>query len=166
MSQIFIWNTILDRGPLLPVQNNYERFFNSAPQDVASELGLVCFTGRPNLLLIDFDHPADDSRNERDLKLNILSQKIAQVKDYFFTRSKSGNLHAYVRLANNVTFASYMNALSMCGSDMMRNDIVRKKVKMNPNIDPFSHVALFETPEEARLVREFLGQNNDDTILW
>lgn len=112
-------------------------------QRIAETYNLEVIYGRPDYLLLDIDSDED----------------VSVGYPFLDTTSRGGNKHRYVRLPREMEVCEQLEWHSKFGSDPKRDWHIRQQInKSHP-------IALFETKDEARRVREFMQKRFCDRCL-
>lgn len=138
--------------------------------EMAASENLVAFFPNDDELLLDLDEPFDvavvkamprlkPSMDMATPKPVDILYRVGDVNftSYFFTMSKSGNAHAYVRVNQHLTYEERMVIQIALGSDPVREmyNLLRHRDTVAKTGEEVYTMALFETKEQAKLVRRW-----------
>lgn len=123
-------------------------------EDIAANLGLVCFIPTSYELILDLDgttKPGNGSSAELNNRvLEVLIENGIDVLSTLETTSKSGNKHVYIRTKKSISRCWRLTIQAALGSDPIKE--VLSALRDMQGVGEAS-TTLFETPSEAERVR-------------
>lgn len=129
---------------------------------LAKESGLIAFYPEDDELMLDYDIDFEVATLKKGVAVFRSSparilQEHAHIDRWTWTKSVSGNAHLYLRLHEKYTYEQRCLMQAILGSDLTREafNLIRymNNSKYNEK-DPYV-IALFETPDQAKLVEEW-----------
>lgn len=131
--------------------------------DIATRAGLVVFFPRPGELMLDIDEPFAAACVRLGARINsgavqsCLNKANIRFGRSLFITSRGGNLHAYIQM--NIDISDYERIVIQAA---LRSDPVRdilSMLRLRDGNQGDYHMALFETEEQAELVRKWRMEN-------
>jgi len=129
---------------------------------MAKESDLVAFFPMPDELLLDLDEVYEtaviktQARLTNDAAVKVLSRAGAiMMWSHLYTISKSGNAHLYIKTSESLTDQERIVAHLLLGSDPVREAYNLVRLRDSDNSDRPYCMALFETQEQAIVVRKW-----------
>lgn len=126
-------------------------------QSIGTQKGLVTFFPKDREVLIDLDEPFATTCVKTQAKIatgigKLLADHGLESISQLYTVSQSGNAHLYLLMNDDITIIERCLVSALLGGDLQREafNLIRFR-----GGEADGAICLFETPEQAKLVREW-----------